>query len=149
MIPLTVTAISRAKTKDLFTLAIELPPLPAGGLSLTVRTISPRFCLNLFTCVFDGESLGFFGARGLRGLGGFSGSFFRFFGTPFFDVEPVGVGVNSSSSRDGDCEACADGISDTNNEGPNDSSSELSSLYIGEFTELVPPFLPSVHIYRP
>jgi len=90
--------------------------------------------------------MGFFGARGFRGLGGFSGSFFRFLGTPFFDVEPVEVGVNSSSSRVGDCEACADDISGANNEGPNDSSSELSSLYIGEFNVLVLPFLPLVHI---
>lgn len=143
MIPLTGTrTISLNENKGKLTLAIELPPAPARGLSLTVRTISKsKFCLNLFTRVFDGESLGFFGTRGFRDLGVFSGSLLRFFGTPFFDVEPVDVGVNSSSSRDGDLERRTEGASGANNEVSNVSSSELSSLYIGEFTVLVPPFL--------
>jgi hypothetical protein len=80
------------------TLAIALPPPPASGLSLTVRTISPTACLNRFTCVLLGLSRGFFGLRGLRGLGGLSGSFgLRFLGT-FLPAEPVEAGVKSSSS---------------------------------------------------
>ena len=87
------------------TLAMALDPPEANPLSLTVLTISsgPKCCLNRLTCVFDGLSDGFFGARGFRGLGGLSGSLgFRFLGT-LLDVEAAGVGV--TSSREGDCVA--------------------------------------------
>ncbi len=125
---------------------MALLPLPASGLSLTVRIMSPppRFCLNRLTWVFEGESLGFLGARGFLGLTGFSGSFcLRFFGSAFRAIAPeVEPGVNSSSSFEGDREGFkADGKSGVKSEGK-DSSSELSSLYIGEFNVLVPfPFL--------
>jgi len=53
-------------------------------------------------------------------------------------VLPVEFGVNSSSSWEGDCDVVI--ISGTKREGYSSSSSELSSLYIGEFSPL-PPFL--------
>ena len=56
----------------------------------------------------------------------------------FREVLPVEFGVNSSSSWEGDCDVVI--ISGTKREGWSSSSSELSSLYIGEFSPL-PPFL--------
>jgi len=98
-------------------MALALPP--PKGVSLTVLTISPKLLfLNLFTCVFVGESFGFLGPPCFRCFPDFvsAGSLLFFFlGMDFREVLPVEFGVNSSSSWEGDCDVVI--ISGTKREG--------------------------------